>query len=127
MADPMARRYLCSEAQDWEFLCLHDFSGDGICMSDPLLEDFKQVVQVRPPPPPHPPSLRRDARHHTRQRSRRLLHAGTLQRVSSDVILTALFVLCSTTAPRSTARVPASAPGNGVCRRRVRRSQSASR
>eukprot|EP00892_Ulva_mutabilis_P008327 jgi/Ulvmu1/5867/UM025_0129.1 len=45
LADPMAARYLCSESQDWDFMCLHDFSGDGICMSDPLLEGFKQVLQ----------------------------------------------------------------------------------
>lgn len=60
MKDPKARRYLCSESQDWDFMCTHDFTGDGVCISDPLLEGFKQVLQVRPADaalPPLPPLL----------------------------------------------------------------------
>ena len=47
MADPAASRYLCPKSMDSRYMCLHDFSGDGVCFSSELWDGVFRVQPVR--------------------------------------------------------------------------------
>eukprot|EP00892_Ulva_mutabilis_P001828 jgi/Ulvmu1/11646/UM008_0050.1 len=42
--DPAAKRYLCSPRQFREYVCLHDFSGDGTCDTLASIDNFYTAV-----------------------------------------------------------------------------------
>lgn len=46
-ASPAASRYLCAPEQELQQACLHDFSGNGVCVSNSNWDGFWRVYQVR--------------------------------------------------------------------------------
>jgi hypothetical protein len=46
IADPAAARYLCPESANTQYVCLADYSGDGVCYSSASWDGFYQVSPV---------------------------------------------------------------------------------